>query len=227
MKAAVIRFPGSNCDFDMYYALQDFGVDADIVTKDQADFDDYDAIFLPGGFAYGDYLRTGAVARFSPAMKAVTQAADAGKLVVGVCNGFQILTEAGLLPGQLMRNAVDGKAPGFINDDVPLQVVNADTPFSSEYGAGATLTIPVAHGEGRYYADSETIANLYANHQVVFTYQENINGSVDNIAGITNKAGNVFGMMPHPERAVDELLGNTDGRAFFKGIVANILAKVK
>ncbi|MDR3241100.1 MAG: phosphoribosylformylglycinamidine synthase subunit PurQ [Lactobacillaceae bacterium] len=218
MKAAVIRFPGSNCDFDMYYALLDFGVDAEIVSAETADLDAFDAILLPGGFSYGDYLRSGAVARFSPAMDAVAQAAEKGKVIVGVCNGFQILTEAGLLPGQLMGNA----NPGFICEDVPLTVTNTATAFTSAYEQDSEILIPVAHGEGRYFADEETLAELIANDQIVFKYGVDVNGSLNQIAGITNKAGNVLGMMPHPERAVDELLGNTDGRAFFQSIVKSI-----
>ncbi|MDR3190973.1 MAG: phosphoribosylformylglycinamidine synthase subunit PurQ [Lactobacillaceae bacterium] len=227
MKAAVVRFPGSNCDFDMYYALKDFGVDTDIVEKDTANLDAYDAIFLPGGFSYGDYLRSGAVARFSPAMDAVAKAAGEGKIVVGICNGFQVLTEAGLLPGQLMDNAVDDTAPGFICDEVELQIANANTAFTNSYDATKTIKIPVAHGEGRYYADPATIEELHQNGQVIFTYKDNVNGSLDQIAGITNKAGNVLGMMPHPERAIDPLLGNTDGRGFFAGVVEKVLSEIE
>lgn len=222
MKAAVISFPGSNCDFDMYYALNEFGVSTDIISANTTDLSTYDAIFLPGGFAYGDYLRTGAVARFSPVMSAVSQAAYEGKYVVGICNGFQILTEAGLLPGQLRGNA----KPGFICDEVLLNVANGNTAFSSNYGENAQIKIPVAHGEGNFYADDATLQSLHDNNQVVFTYNEDINGSADNIAGITNEKGNVFGMMPHPERAIDELLGNTDGQGFFKSLVETLVAKV-
>lgn len=221
MKAAVISFPGSNCDWDMYHALENFGVQTDIVSAKTTHLDDYDAIFLPGGFSYGDYLRTGAVARFSPVMSAVTEAANAGKFVIGICNGFQILTEAGLLPGQLRGNT----QPGFICDEVYLTVANQDTAFTSEYEQTA-IKVPIAHGEGNYYADDATVKRLHENGQVVFTYNDNPNGSVSDIAGIMNEKGNVFGMMPHPERAVDELLGNTDGQGFFKSLVTQLVAKV-
>ncbi|MCM0583399.1 phosphoribosylformylglycinamidine synthase subunit PurQ [Weissella diestrammenae] len=223
MKAAVVRFPGSNCDFDMYYALTDFNIEADIVSEKTQDLSEYDAIFLPGGFSYGDYLRSGAVARFAPVMAAVIAAAEQGKIVVGICNGFQILTEAGLLPGQLMAN----KVPGFICDTVPLLIENDASVFTQVYAKQQQpIMIPIAHGEGRYYADEQTIAELYANHQVIFKYQTDVNGSVDQIAGITNRTGNVLGMMPHPERAVDALLGATDGRGFFKSIIASLALEV-
>lgn len=220
MKAAVVRFPGSNCDFDMYYALQDFGVEVAFVTENETDLSEFDAIFLPGGFSYGDYLRTGAVARFAPVMTAVKQAAADGKIVIGVCNGFQILTEAGLLPGQLMMNEI----PGFICDETPLTVANPNSRFSKAYTT-QQIKLPVAHGEGRYVADEATLQALHENNQIIFTYDDNLNGSVDQIAGITNEAGNVFGMMPHPERAVDALLGNTDGRGFFKSFLESIMTE--
>ncbi|AFS40638.1 phosphoribosylformylglycinamidine synthase subunit PurQ [Leuconostoc gelidum] len=222
MRAAVISFPGSNCDFDMLYALQDFGVDAEIISAKQNSLTGFDAIFLPGGFSYGDYLRTGAIARFSPIMSAVTQAANAGKLIVGVCNGFQILTEAGLLPGQLLPNAT----PGFICDEVALHVANGETAFSSAYDVDETILIPIAHAEGNYFADETTLNKLEKNGQIVFRYVNNPNGSAHDIAGIMNEQGNVFGMMPHPERAVDAVLGNIDGQNFFKSILSGILTKV-
>ncbi|MDN6967495.1 phosphoribosylformylglycinamidine synthase subunit PurQ [Oenococcus sp. UCMA 17063] len=214
MKAAVLDFPGSNCDFDMYYALIDFGIDAKIIDARQNNLDNFDAIFLPGGFSYGDYLRTGAIARFAPAMEAVKKAAYDGRIVVGICNGFQILTEAGLLPGALKMNA----EPGFICDEVLLNVENDSSLFTKNF-SHKQLLLPIAHAGGNYYADRETLAKLHANRQIIFTYQENPNGSIDNIAGIVNQSGNVFGMMPHPERAVDSLLGNTDGRPFFESIL--------
>ncbi|GMA69193.1 phosphoribosylformylglycinamidine synthase subunit PurQ [Leuconostoc litchii] len=220
MKAAVISFPGSNCDFDMLYALKGFGVDAQIVSAKHNDLTEYDAIFLPGGFSYGDYLRTGAVARFSPIMSAVTQAANNGKLIVGICNGFQILTEAGLLPGQLLTN----RTPGFICDDVALSIANPNTAYTNAYGTEEIIHIPVAHAEGNYYADEETLAKIENNNRVVFRYVNNPNGSVHDIAGIMNENGNVFGMMPHPERAVDAVTGNEDGKNFFKSILSGILA---
>ncbi|WP_446002415.1 phosphoribosylformylglycinamidine synthase subunit PurQ [Weissella viridescens] len=218
MKSVVVRFPGSNCDEDMFYALQELGLNPSFVSA-QSDISlaDYDAIFLPGGFSYGDYLRTGAIARFSPIMQAVKAAADNGQLVVGICNGFQILTESGLLPGQLMMNEV----PGFICDETLLQVEQAESAFTNAYTTDEIL-IPVAHADGRYYADEQTLADLESNHQIVFKYTSNLNGSEDMIAGITNKQGNVLGMMPHPERAVDPLIGNTDGQNFFKSILATV-----
>ncbi|WP_307994886.1 phosphoribosylformylglycinamidine synthase subunit PurQ [uncultured Weissella sp.] len=218
MKSVVVRFPGSNCDEDMFYALQELGLNPSFVSA-QSDISlaDYDAIFLPGGFSYGDYLRTGAIARFSPIMQAVQTAADNGQLVVGICNGFQILTESGLLPGQLMMNEV----PGFICDETLLQVEQAESAFTNAYTTDEIL-IPVAHADGRYYADEQTLADLESNHQIVFKYTSNLNGSEDMIAGITNKQGNVLGMMPHPERAVDPLIGNTDGQNFFKSILATV-----
>ncbi|ADG39868.1 MULTISPECIES: phosphoribosylformylglycinamidine synthase subunit PurQ [Leuconostoc] len=222
MKAAVISFPGSNCDFDMLYALQDFGVDAQIVSPKQTDLKDFDAIFLPGGFSYGDYLRTGAIARFSPIMSAVTQAANDGKVIVGICNGFQILTEAGLLPGQLLMNA----NPGFICDEVELSIANHETAYTNAYETSESIIVPIAHGEGNYFADDVTLEKLEANNQIVFRYVNNPNGSVHDIAGIMNERGNIFGMMPHPERAVDEVTGNIDGQNFFKSILSSILTNV-
>jgi len=221
MKAAVISFPGSNCDFDMLYALQDFGIDAEIVSAKQNNLAGFDAIFLPGGFSYGDYLRTGAIARFSPIMSAGTQAANAGKLIVGICNGFQILTEAGLLPGQLLGNAT----PGFICDEVALRIVNGQTAFSNAYDVDETISIPIAHAEGNYFADEATLDKLEKNNQIIFRYVNNPNGSAHDIAGIMNEKGNVFGMMPHPERAVDSVLGNIDGQNFFKSMLSGILTK--
>ncbi|QOD86755.1 phosphoribosylformylglycinamidine synthase subunit PurQ [Weissella viridescens] len=218
MKSVVVRFPGSNCDEDMFYALQELGLNPSFVSaQSNMSLADYDAIFLPGGFSYGDYLRTGAIARFSPIMQAVQAAADNGQLVVGICNGFQILTESGLLPGQLMMNEV----PGFICDETLLQVEQAESAFTNAYTTDEIL-IPVAHADGRYYADEQTLADLESNHQIVFKYTSNLNGSEDMIAGITNKQGNVLGMMPHPERAVDPLIGNTDGQNFFKSILATV-----
>ncbi|QBO35493.1 phosphoribosylformylglycinamidine synthase subunit PurQ [Periweissella cryptocerci] len=218
MKAAVITFPGSNCDYDMYYALHDeFGIETTIIPATTTDLSAYDAIFLPGGFSYGDYLRTGAIARFSPVMDALITANQQGKIIVGICNGFQILTEAGLLPGALQTNI----QPGFICDETGLTIANATTTFTNAFET-PTIKLPIAHGEGNYYVDEAQLAELQGNNQILFAYTDNPNGSVANIAGVMNKAGNVFGMMPHPERAVDELLGNTDGRAFFQSILASL-----
>ncbi|MEX3715922.1 phosphoribosylformylglycinamidine synthase subunit PurQ [Cytobacillus horneckiae] len=217
MKFAVIVFPGSNCDIDMYHAVKDeLGCEVEYVWHDAGSLEGFDGILLPGGFSYGDYLRSGAIARFSNVMKEVVKAAEAGKPVLGVCNGFQILLEAGLLPGAMRRN----ESLKFICRPVELKVENNGTLFSAEYNEGEVITIPVAHGEGNYYCDDETLARLKGNNQIVFTYHgENPNGSLENIAGITNEKGNVLGMMPHPERAVDELLGGTDGLKLFQSIV--------
>lgn len=218
MKFAVIVFPGSNCDVDMFHAVKDeLGEEVEYVWHDTESLEGFDGILLPGGFSYGDYLRTGAIARFSNVMKEVVKAAEAGKPVLGVCNGFQILLEAGLLPGAMRRN----ESLKFICKSVELEVANNNTMFSSEYEANEVITVPIAHGEGNYYCDEETLANLKANNQIVFTYKgTNPNGSLENIAGITNEKGNVLGMMPHPERAVDELLGGADGLKIFKSIVS-------
>jgi phosphoribosylformylglycinamidine synthase subunit PurQ / glutaminase len=216
VKFAVIVFPGSNCDIDMYHAIKDeLGEQVEYVWHDTESLDEFDGILLPGGFSYGDYLRSGALARFSKVMKEVVKAAEVGKPVLGVCNGFQILLEAGLLPGAMRRN----ESLSFICKPVQLRVENNQTMFTADYQQGEAITIPVAHGEGNYYCDEETLAELKANNQIVFTYQENPNGSLENIAGIVNEKGNVLGMMPHPERAVDELLGGADGLKMFQSIV--------
>ncbi|AEH54720.1 phosphoribosylformylglycinamidine synthase I [Heyndrickxia coagulans 2-6] len=202
----------------MFHAIQDaLGEEAAYVRHDADSLDGFDGILLPGGFSYGDYLRTGAIARFSPVMQAVARAAEEGKPVLGVCNGFQILLEAGLLPGAMLRNA----GLKFVCKTVPLVVENAATMFTSLYEQGETIRIPVAHGEGNYTCDAETLEKLKENRQIVFTYGENPNGSIANIAGIMNEQGNVLGMMPHPERAVEALLGSTDGLKLFKSIVKN------
>ncbi|NHC40324.1 phosphoribosylformylglycinamidine synthase subunit PurQ [Bacillus sp. MM2020_1] len=216
MKFAVIVFPGSNCDVDMFHAIQDeLGEQVEYVWHDSESLDEFDGILLPGGFSYGDYLRTGAIARFSNVMKEVIKAAEAGKPVLGVCNGFQILLEAGLLPGAMRRN----ESLSFICKPVELKVENNQTMFTNEYSNGETIVIPVAHGEGNYYCDEETLTRLKENNQIVFTYNQNPNGSLADIAGIINEKGNVLGMMPHPERAVDELLGGADGLKMFQSIV--------
>ena len=219
MKFAVIVFPGSNCDIDMYHAVTDaLGEEAEYVWHTSGSLDQYDGILLPGGFSYGDYLRTGAIARFSNVMVEVVKAAKTGKPILGVCNGFQILLEAGLLPGAMRRN--DGLK--FICRQVELQVENNESMFTTGYKPQERIRIPVAHGEGNYYCDEETLAELKKNKQILFTYHgENPNGSLENIAGITNKQGNVLGMMPHPERAVDQLLGSQDGLKIFLSIVQN------
>jgi len=218
MRAAVIVFPGSNADVDMYQAVEDvMQVPVDYVWHSETDLSAYELILLPGGFSYGDYLRSGAVARFSPVMEAVVREAAAGKLVLGVCNGFQILLEAGLLPGAMLRN----RSLKFRCTMSRLRVVNAQTPFTREYREQEVIEIPIAHGEGNYFCDAATLARLQANQQIVFRYEgENPNGSLDDIAGICNERGNVLGMMPHPERAVSELLGSSDGKRMFTSVLS-------
>lgn len=216
MRFAVVVFPGSNCDIDTVKAIEDvLGEPVNTVWHQETDLSAYDCIFLPGGFSYGDYLRCGAIARFSPVMEQVIKAAEAGKLVVGICNGFQVLTEAGLLPGSLRHNS----NLQFICETAALTVENADTPFTNQYTTGQLINIPIAHGEGNYYADPEQLEKMKQNRQIVFRYQSTPNGSVEDIAGICNEQGNVLGMMPHPERAVHEWLGTNDGRALFASIL--------
>ncbi len=227
MKFGVVVFPGSNCDQDMHDALaHDLGQEVKMLwhkDKDISDFTTDDCIVLPGGFSYGDYLRCGAMARFSPIMESVIAFANKGGKVLGVCNGFQVLCEAGLLPGALLAN----DHQKFVCKNIYLKKESANTLVTSGVN-GSAIKIPIAHGEGRYYADEATIAELNANDQVLFTYcdesaainkEANPNGSLENIAGITNKAKNVFGMMPHPERACSEVLGNIDGRKVFEGLI--------
>ncbi|MFC2949497.1 phosphoribosylformylglycinamidine synthase subunit PurQ [Virgibacillus sediminis] len=216
MKFAVIVFPGSNCDRDMYHAVKEvLGMDADLVWYQNSNLEDYDAILLPGGFSYGDYLRSGAVASASDVVQQIKEHAAKGKPVLGICNGFQVLTESGLLPGALMRN----KNLSFMCHQETLVVENNQTAFTSGYERGETVRFPIAHGEGNYFCDEATLEELKENDQIVFTYQNNPNGSVADIAGIVNKEGNVFGMMPHPERAVEKLLGSDDGLKLFQSMI--------
>ena len=216
MKIAVPVFPGSNCDHDMVNALRDvLNVSADLVPATATSLAGYNAVILPGGFSYGDYLRSGAIARFSPIMQAVIAFAKAGKPVIGICNGFQVLTEAGLLPGALQAN----QSAKFICQDSALRIVNHATTFTKAYGTTTQISLPIAHGEGNYYCDEATLAQLRANHQIVFEYVDNPNGSTANIAGVMNQAGNVLGMMPHPERAVEMILGSTDGLGIFQSLI--------
>ena len=216
MRFAVLVFPGSNCDIDCYKAVeQAIGQSVDYVWHTDTDLSIYDAILIPGGFSYGDYLRCGAISRFAPVMNEVAKAAEEGKFILGICNGFQILTEAGLLPGALLRN----ESMKFRCHDSVLKVVNHQTPFTCNYKEGQEITIPIAHGEGNYYCDEETLQKLRDHRQIVFTYRDNPNGSVADIAGICNERGNVLGMMPHPERAVSSLLGSEDGKAMFTSII--------
>lgn len=231
MRFAVLRFPGSNCDQDCVWALNSMdGVTADYVWHKDTDLSSFDAIVLPGGFSYGDYLRCGAIARFSPVMQSVIREAEAGKLVIGICNGFQILCESRLLPGALVRN----RDLHFICETVPVRVENTDTAFTNQTQPGQVLNLPIAHGEGCYFADSETLRSLNEHRQIVLRYSDatgavgeatNPNGSCENIAGICNRAGNVFGLMPHPERACDSLLGGTDGRYIFASMIAGFQQK--
>ncbi len=223
MKFGVIVFPGSNCDRDIATVTEGL-LDAPtrMVWHQDTDISDIDVIVIPGGFSYGDYLRCGAIAQFSPVMKSVIEQAKEGKYVLGICNGFQILTEVGLLPGALIRN----RDLHFICDRVPLRVERNDLIWTSGYSPQQTIVLPIAHGEGRYYADADVLKALEDNNQVLFRYcspsgeideASNPNGSVDNIAGIVNQQGNVLGMMPHPERASDSAIGFTEGLAIFKG----------
>lgn len=218
MKFAVLVFPGSNCDIDCYKAVeQTIGQEVDYVWHTATDLSTYDCILVPGGFSYGDYLRCGAMASFANVMSEVKKAAEAGKYILGICNGFQILTEANLLPGALIRNT----GLKFRCHQSQLEVVNNNNPFTGEYEQGEIINIPIAHGEGNYFCDDETLAELQANNQIIFRYagDTNPNGSILNIAGISNKAGNVVGMMPHPERAVNEILGSADGKRMFTSIL--------
>jgi phosphoribosylformylglycinamidine synthase len=232
MKFGVIVFPGSNCDHDCHYVLKHvFKQDVEFVWHKERNLSEFDVILLPGGFSYGDYLRTGAIARFSPVMHAVVDFAKNGGIVFGICNGFQILCEAGLLPGALMRN----KNLRFICKHVNLRVENNNTIFTNKCEFGEVLKIPIAHAEGLYYADQETIAELNQNHQILFRYCDgqgnvtddaNPNGSLENIAGIINKSGNVMGMMPHPDRCAEEILNSTDGAEIFQSIIEQNLVTV-
>jgi phosphoribosylformylglycinamidine synthase I len=216
MKFAVINFPGSNCDMDLYYAIRD-GIEQEVELVDyrKESLQGFDGVLIPGGFSYGDYLRSGAIAVHAPIVKEIIRFANEGKIVLGICNGFQILTELGLLPGALIQN----EKSRFICETVPLRVLNDQTAFTNEYQVDQIINIPVAHGEGRYYCDEATLKDLKANKQIIFEYQENINGSVAQIAGVTNKQKNVLGMMPHPERAIEKILGSDDGLKLFQSII--------
>lgn len=217
MKLAVVVFPGSNCDVDLYEALRLFPtVKVEYVSHKCSDLSGFDGVLLPGGFSYGDYLRCGAIARFSKIMPEIVRMANEGKPVFGTCNGFQILTEAGLLPGALKQN----DSLKFVCKTVAVRVENNKTPFTTRYQKDEVIALPIAHADGSYFADEETLAQLEANGQVVFRYaDENPNGSLHDIAGICNEKGNVLGLMPHPERAVEALLGNEDGRRVFESLL--------
>jgi phosphoribosylformylglycinamidine synthase subunit PurQ / glutaminase len=232
VRFGVVVFPGSNCDHDAYHVCGKLlGQEAQFLWHKDHSLKNSDVVILPGGFSYGDYLRCGAIARFSPIMREVAAFAADGGLVIGICNGFQILVEAGLLPGVLLRN----DSLRFACKHVHLRVENAFTPFTGHYASGEVLTIPIAHGDGNYFVDDATLRELETNGQVVFRYctaageilpEANPNGSLGNIAGIVNAAGNVLGMMPHPERASDPLLGYTDGRRLFDSILEHLASRI-
>lgn len=225
MKFGVIIFPGSNCDHDAYNVVKNvIGQEAELIWHKENSVGDVDAIILPGGFSYGDYLRCGAIARFSPIMKDVIRFANNGGIVIGICNGFQVLVEAGLLPGALLQN----NSLKFICDFVNLKVLNNNSIFTSECKVGEVLNIPIAHGEGNYFADDDTLKKLQDNNQIVLQYcdkfgnvndESNPNGAKLNIAGIINEKGNILGMMPHPERAAEKILGSNDGLKIFQSII--------
>lgn len=217
MKFGVIVFPGSNCDHDAWYAVShNLGQSAEFIWHDASTLGDVDAVILPGGFSYGDYLRCGAIAKFSPVLGAVRKFAAEGGLVLGICNGFQILVESGLLPGALLRNG----GLRFICRPVALRIGTTASPFTSQGQKGRVLTMPIAHGEGRYYADERTLDELEAEDRVVFRYVNNPNGSARDIAGILNRERNVMGMMPHPERASEPLMGSSDGLVVLQSMAA-------
>jgi phosphoribosylformylglycinamidine synthase len=227
-KFGVVVFPGSNCDHDTYYVLKKLlGYDVIFLWHKQSSLENCDIIILPGGFSYGDYLRTGAIARFSPIMNEVISFANKGGYILGICNGFQILLEAGLLPGVMIRN----ESLNFVCKDVYLKIENDKTIFTEGINERKRLKIPIAHGEGNYFADEDTLNEIEANNQIIFRYcssdgtvseEDNPNGSIQNIAGIINKNGNIIGMMPHPERSSDQVLGKTDGSLIFKALANNI-----
>jgi phosphoribosylformylglycinamidine synthase subunit PurQ / glutaminase len=214
-RIAVVSFPGSNDDRDALLALEELGAEALPVWHGDGRLPEVAAVVLPGGFSYGDYLRCGAIARFSPAMKAVAAFAAEGGLVLGICNGFQILCEAGLLPGTLRPN----ESLAFICRDVGLRVERTDTPFTSRCTPGERLTMPIKHGEGCWFADSDLLEELETKRQIVLRYEQNPNGSIDDVAGVCNERGNVMGLMPHPEHAVDPLVGSTDGALILRSLV--------
>jgi phosphoribosylformylglycinamidine synthase len=228
LKFGIVVFPGSNCDHDAYHVIsKQVGQPVDFIWHRETELNSYDALIVPGGFSYGDYLRAGALARFSPVMESVKKFAASGRLVLGICNGFQILCEAGLLPGALIRN----RDLHFICEHVFVRVETSDTPFTNEMVPASVLRIPIAHAEGNYVCDDETLAELGREDRIVFRYCEqngttteaaNPNGSRDNIAGICNRSRNVLGLMPHPERACEDLLGSSDGRDIFRSLAATL-----
>lgn len=233
MKFGVVVFPGSNCDHDTYHVISKvIGQPVDFIWHKQDSVEGFDAIILPGGFSYGDYLRSGAIARFSPVMQAIKTFADQGGLVLGICNGFQILCESGLLPGVLLKNR-DQK---FICEHVNLRVEHTETPFTNGYKAEQVLRLPIAHGDGNYFCDDETLQQLESNQQIIFRYCDaqgnvteatNPNGSQHNIAGVCNANRNVLGLMPHPERAAEDVLGSHDGLAMFNSMTVTLREMLK
>ncbi|MFN0088586.1 MAG: phosphoribosylformylglycinamidine synthase subunit PurQ [Blastocatellia bacterium] len=233
MKFGVVIFPGSNCDHDTYHVISKvIGQPVDFIWHKEEEVDRFDAIILPGGFSYGDYLRSGAIARFSPVMRSIREFARAGGLVMGICNGFQILCESGLLPGALLRNR-DLK---FICEHINIRVERADTAFTAACAEGQTLSVPVAHGEGSYFCDRATLDELEREERVIFRYcdergaltpEANINGSLNHIAGICNRERNVLGLMPHPERASESILGSKDGRILFRSMADSLREIIK
>lgn len=230
MKFGVIVFPGSNCDHDAYHVIsKHVGQPVDFIWHRETNLRGYDAVIVPGGFSYGDYLRAGALAHFSPVMNSVKEFAAKGGLVLGICNGFQILCESNLLPGALIRN----RGLHFICDHVYIKTINNDTPFTNELEAGSVLRIPIAHAEGNYVCDDETLDELKTDNRIIFQYcnadgnitdDANPNGARENIAGICNREKNVLGMMPHPERACEDLLGSSDGREVFRSLAGTLAA---
>lgn len=230
VRFGIVVFPGSNCDHDAYHAAKHvFDQEARFIWHEEETLGEVDVVIVPGGFSYGDYLRSGAIARFSPIMQDVMRFAEEGGLVFGICNGFQVLCEAGLLPGTLMQN----ESLRFVCKDTPVRVENANTPFTNALTDGQVVTIPVSHGEGRYYADEDVLRRIEANDQMLFRYctaegkvtdDANPNGSVHGIAGVVNEAGNVCGLMPHPERCVESLLGGDNGRLIFQSLLNHVSA---
>ena len=219
MRAAIIVFPGSNCDHDAYYVLRKIlNKDVDFIWHKEGSLANYDFILVPGGFSYGDYLRAGAIARFSPIMEEVIRCANAGTPVMGICNGFQILIESGLLPGALINN----KNVKFLSQNVTLKVASTHSIFTQDLCVGQRLEMPIAHRQGNFFASDDLVKKLQDDDQVAFTYDDNPNGSMGDIAGIINENRNVLGMMPHPERAAESILGSSDGLAIFESVIENI-----
>ncbi len=222
-RIGIIVFPGTNCERDCARSFRLFGADPVMIWHREASIPDVDIVVLPGGFAHGDYLRTGALARFSPVMDAVRRHADGGGLVAGICNGFQILCEAGMLPGALRKNS----GLKFLCKWVDLRVENNRTPFTSAAEPGQTLRIPINHFEGNWYCDPDELGELRANDRIVLRYVDNPNGSLDDVAGIVNERGNVFGLMPHPERACESLLGSDDGVVILRSMIEHVASRLE